>query len=280
MRSPSEHYTVGSGAIRTDPAFELKARRAILAHLDRGRSAIGASKIHLVSYPRSGSTLVRQYFAILQGRPQYSVYDGDVAGRRTWPLTRALDHADIVKSHQMPADSGSMIYLVRDGRNAALSFLYMAFLFGGHKFSRLNEVYDGIRHLDKTEGCWADHIAQALRQSERRPVLFVKYENVVRDPQTAIAEMARFMEADLSAALIDSCVSRAKSLDAYGKNPYNGFLYQPEESSIYDLLQRHRDEDYWRYIFDDNSKRYFHDTGGTEFLLRFGYERSADWWRN
>jgi hypothetical protein len=32
-------------------------------------------------------------------------------------------------------------------------------------------------------------------------------------------------------------------------------------------------------IFDSRSNRYFNETGGTRWLLHFGYERSEDWWK-
>lgn len=240
----------------------------------------GRRRIYLVSYPRSGNTLLRAYFSLLQGRAQPSIYPGDVVGPAGSALTDALDDIVLVKSHEMPAGDDPVIYLVRDGRNATLSFLYMAFLFGGHRFSRLDEVHDGIRHLDATEGSWAAHVADALRQATRRRMLFLRYEDLMRDRAAALAAMAHFAGAAIPAATIALCIARHAATDRYAENPYNGFLFEPERQSIYDLLKRHRRSDYWRHILDARSKRYFHDSGATDALLRFAYERSADWWRN
>lgn len=261
-----------------DPTTEAHARRTITEFLAREGFRTGRRRVHLVSYPRSGNTLTRAYFSILQGRAQRSAYDGDVVRARGPALTDALDHLEIVKSHQMPTVDGAMIYLVRDGRNATLSFLYMAYLSGGHKFAQLSEVYDAIRHLDDTEGSWAGHLAQAVRQSETRPTLFVRHEDLVRDPEATLAAMTRFMDAEVPAEMIGACVRSHRASDDYGLNPRNGYLYQPEPNSIYDLLKRHRHDDYWRHIFDARSRRYFHEVGGTEYLLRFGYEHAPDWW--
>ena len=265
---------------KTDPSFESKARQAIAELLARGQLKAGRKHAYLVSYPRSGNTLVRSYFAILQGRPQASVYAADVVRAVNGPLTRALDHIALTKSHQMPADEAPMIYLVRDGRNATLSFLYMAFLFGGHRYCALGEVYDGIRHLHDREGGWADHVAQALALSETRPTLFLRYEDLLSAPQAALAQMLRFLDAEVPPEILEDCVRRQKASDDYAANPYNGFLYEPPKGSIYALLKQHRGGDYWRHIFDDRSKRYFHESGGTQFLLHFGYERATDWWKD
>ena len=70
--------------------------------------------VYLVSYPRSGNTLVREYFSLLQGRAQQSIYPGDVVDPTDAALTHALDHIEIIKSHRIPADGSPMICLVRD----------------------------------------------------------------------------------------------------------------------------------------------------------------------
>jgi hypothetical protein len=262
-----------------DPNFEGKARRTIQEQLVRGRLRAGRKLVYLVSYPRSGNTLVREYFALLQGRTQLSVYADDVVHGSGPALTRALDRIGIVKSHQMPADGNAMIYLVRDGRNATLSFLYMSFLLGNHRFSAPDEVCDGIRHLDAAEGSWADHVAQALQRGQTRPTLFVRYEDLVSAPEAALAQMALFLGAEVAPESFLECVRRQRASSNYAANPHNGYLYQPPKNSIYDVLKRHRREDYWRHILDARSKRYFHECGGTRFLLHFGYERSEDWWK-
>jgi hypothetical protein len=266
-----------------DPTIEEQARRAIWDFLGRRRLSAARKKVHLVSYPRSGNTLAREYFSILQGRSQLSVYEGDVVAATNAALTQALDGVEIIKSHEIPTDDAAMVYLVRDGRNATLSFLYMTYLFGGHRFSELAEVHDGIRHLDAGQGSWADHVAQGLAQAERRPTLFVRYEDLVREPAPTLAKMARFMNAEIPAEIpaeiLDDCVRRHAASDAYAANPYNGYLYEPVPGSIYDILKRHRRDDYWRLILDARSKRYFHERGGTGPLMRFGYEPSPDWWK-
>lgn len=266
--------------MKTDSTAEGYARQVIWQFLLERRSGGGRRRCYLVSYPRSGNTLVRDYFAVLQGRPQLSVYPGDVVQPKGLALTSSLEHIDVVKSHQMPANDDPVIYLVRDGRNATLSFLYMSLLFGGHRFSELSEVYDAIRWLDSLEGCWTSHVAQALQRSEKQPVLFVRYEDLVARPETALDKMIRFVDAALPAAILADCVRRQKESDHYAENPYNGFLNQPALGSIYDLLRRHRRGAYWREIFDDRSKEYFHTRGATRVLMHFGYENSETWWKD
>jgi hypothetical protein len=262
-----------------DATFRVRAKRAIIADLERWRWLARRNHVYLVSYPRSGSTLLRSYFSILQGRPQYAAYHGDIVWSGTPAINAAFDHIALIKTHQFPADDKPMLYLVRDGRNATLSHLYLTFLWGGHRYSRLTETYDGIRHLDRAEGSWARHVEEALRQCEQRSTLFLRYEDLVRSPEEALLQAARFTGAELSLAELAECVARHRREDRYATQSYSGYLYEPEPNSIYDILKQHRGEDYWRHIFDSQCRKYFHRTGATAFLLRFGYEQSADWWR-
>ncbi|MGH7793275.1 MAG: sulfotransferase domain-containing protein [Thermodesulfobacteriota bacterium] len=236
-------------------------------------------KTYLVSYFRSGNSLVRTYFSILQGRPQLSVYKGDVIREQNEPLTKALDHINLIKSHTFNPEYEDVVYIARDGRNAMISHLYMTFLWGGHNFSKLEDIYEGIRHLSGQGHFWGDHVKEALSEAVGKNVLLIKYENLTNNPAETLKKITNFMGVDLSDDTINRCVGLARESKSYFENPHNGYTYEPEENSIYHFLKKHRSEDYWKKIFDDRTKRYFHERGGTEFLLKFGYEQSDDWWK-
>ena len=236
-------------------------------------------RVHLVSYPRSGSTLMRKYLALIQGRPQFSIYNEDIVGGAPPVLSEALDHAFVVKSHQFPVDDAPMIYLVRDGRNATLSFLYMAFLFGGHGYSSRADLGEAIRALDKAEGSWADHVSRALDRNNAQR-LILRYEDLMRDPHEAIKGVARFLGGSIDPTAIDRCIRLEKTSRYYVNTPGSGYAFKPRPDTIYYAIHRHRRGDYWREIFDAEASRYFHETGGTDFLLHFGYEQSVDWWKD
>ena len=254
-------------------------RSALRPVMDLAVLSKATRRFHLVSYPRSGSTLLRKYLALIQGRPQFSVYNEDVVSGAPPVLSPALEHAFVVKSHQMPADDAPMIYLVRDGRNATLSFLYMGFLFGNHGYSSRADLGEAIRKLDKSEGSWADHVSRALRWGNESQKLVVRYEDLVRDPHDAIRGVARFLGGSIDPTAIDCCIRLEKTSRYYVDTPGSGYAFTPGSDMIYDAIHRHRRGDYWREIFDAAASRYFHETGGTDFLRYFGYEQSADWWK-
>ena len=156
-----------------------------------------AKTIYLVSYPRSGSTLLRKYFSLLQGRPQRSVYEDDIIDEFSEPLTRALDDIDLVKSHQLPGGHEDVVYLVRDGRNATLSFLFMKFLMGNHRFSALHEVHEALCYIDAGEGSWARHVEAALSSGDGRRIVFLKYEDLILRPGWFLQRLLEFAQTPL-----------------------------------------------------------------------------------
>lgn len=223
---------------------------------------------------------MREYLALLQGKQQYSGYVGDVVKPTGPRLTDVLDNVLIIKTHHLPADNDDpIVYLVRDGRNATLSFLYMVYLFGGHKFSRLEDAYGGIRYLDATEGSWAAHVRSILAQSDRRPLLILRYEDLMADPSGTLMRLATFVGADLPPSIAAYCVAHQRTTTDYEAQRSSGYRFEPEPGSIYAILKQHRREDYWRLILDERCKRHLHESGATEFLVRLGYEQAEAWWR-
>jgi hypothetical protein len=237
-------------------------------------------RVLVVSYPRSGSTLLRTYLSVLQGRPQTSIYPRDVVQPSGGPLTRNLDRFAFVKSHRLPPGPERIVYLVRDGRNAAISFLYLNYLSGGHRISRREELAAGLQLLSAQDDSWGVHVGRALERAKIADVLFVRYECLVRDPVAELCRILGFVGIELEAEVLPECVRLASARRAYFEQPLSGYTFEPEPGSIYDVLQRHRSEDYWRLLFDADCRRCFHEQGGTEALLHFGYETSESWWQS
>lgn len=232
--------------------------------------------IYLISYPRSGSTLLRTYFSVLQGRPQLSAYPGDVVVPEVGSLTDALDDVRLVKSHHFHPVYRRIVYLIRDGRNAMISHLYLQFLHGGHDFSRPHELLAGLEQLDREGHFWGDHVAQALAHPD---ACFVRYEDLVAEPVTVLREVTAFAGRSVPEDALAACVRLVRASEAYRRTAWSGHRDRPEPGSMWSLLHAHRDGDYWREIFDPRARGWFHERGGTPYLVQFGYAASEEWWR-
>jgi hypothetical protein len=76
---------------------------------------------------------------------------------------------------------------------------------------------------------------------------------------------------------------RSKIFNELGQNPHAsvewGIGEQFDQDSLFYDWSHNRQVSHWRKAWDDESKAAFHETGATAFLLRYGYETEAEWWR-
>jgi Sulfotransferase domain len=160
----------------------------------------------LASYPRSGNTLLRMILKQCFGLSSQSVYtDADFAD----PLVAdAVGHEAVgddpfafvararkegrwlyVKTHEMPQrQHRPVIYVVRDGRAAVVSYLHYLRQVLGHEVDLAN-VIDG-----RMGPLWSDHVrAWALEPRANR--LVVRYERLAAADEETLKAIAGFIGA-------------------------------------------------------------------------------------
>lgn len=112
--------------------------------------------VWLASYPRSGNTYLRMLLYYLCGIKTFSIYNdplferigaSKVVGHETLPASidelSAQDKLHFVKTHSLPMDTSPAIYIVRDGRDALVSYAKykLAFQKKPSTMTRLKEVF-------------------------------------------------------------------------------------------------------------------------------------------
>ena len=156
----------------------------------------------LASYPRSGNTLLRTILKRCFGQPSQSIYDDadfsdpelsllvghEVVGDDAQSFiarARQAGRSLYVKTHEMPpADKHPAIYVVRDGRSAAVSHLhYMREILG--RDMTLAEVIEG-----KAGQSWSQHV----RAWTPRPhTLLVRYEDLATGDAATLKKISAFI---------------------------------------------------------------------------------------
>jgi hypothetical protein len=165
--------------------------------------------VWLASYPRSGNTFFRILLHQLHGLATHSVYSIAPAGAEPPEDTRVLAalvgqseiecdldalKADpgwhFVKTHDLPGnDDSPAIVLVRDGRDAVLSFAYFllkaVYGIGNPSKSELESTLESVILGDAFGGwsrnvnAWADRVGNDM---------VFRYEDLVRDPVSVVGE--------------------------------------------------------------------------------------------
>lgn len=158
--------------------------------------------IWVASYPRSGNTFLRTVLNHCFDLKSASVYINDLGGNKK--LEESVGHIErdedgvinfpagnlpLVKTHELhkAQDSTPAIYVLRDGRAAAISL----WKFYGQK-SPLSEIIKGNHRFGK----WCDHVASW--QPETRPnTLFIRYEDLEADLESVLPSISEFLKRDV-----------------------------------------------------------------------------------
>jgi hypothetical protein len=164
--------------------------------------------IWLASYPRSGNTFLRIVLNSRYGVPTYVVYDVDGVARRIGPELmdarhrptdlREMDESRdlyFVKTHRRRTDERRAICLVRDGRDAVVSW---ARLRAEERNSTFEEQLPGIiAPAERTgTGDWGGNVLSWLALPPSRRSL-VRYEDLIADPAGTVRRALAHLAVDL-----------------------------------------------------------------------------------
>ena len=216
--------------------------------------------VWIASYPRSGNTFVRVILHQAFGLRTYSVHNdntdigadpstrhivGHLALPKSWNADQARTDGElwVVKTHDAPQESDKTIYIVRDGREATLSYFNYLHMYTKQE-ATLVEVIAGAVDF----GGWSEHVL-AWNPLERGHTLLLRFEELVADPESHIRRIADFLDLEPIA------VSLPSFSDLHRANPK--FFRSGRTSS-------------WTSAFDQNTHSFFWLLH-YEAMTRYGY---------
>jgi hypothetical protein len=242
---------------------------------------------YVVGYPRSGNSLLMQFLSFAFAAPIYSVYprEGRYFSRRFHE--RAPGHAVFVKDHVLSSEylEDEIVSPVRDGRIAVVSLARYMYGEGTSPFVRRDELADFLSHVASRTpfGFWGDHTRALLEARDRGArIRLVRYEEIFGNYQGLLA-LARELAHGGAVPCVDqesylAFVARRKT--QLSRQPqWSEGLALPDDSFIPRNWSIGGETIDWRRAFDASARRRFHELGGTDMLLRLGYETDENWWR-
>lgn len=188
------------------------------------------SVVWLASYPKCGNTWVRfMLYAYLYGPPAASI---DVARKipdlhRPLPMDPPTGAYMLAKTHLMLSDrhpnlAGTLraIHIIRHPRDVALSALNYRRLASGQEPGPQDAAYlrafarvgGDDAWLRQGFGTWATH-ARSWRQTERFPVLALRYEDIKADARAVLVRMLEFLGEPVDHARLEAAL-KASSFEA------------------------------------------------------------------
>ena len=174
--------------------------------------------VWLASFPRSGNTMVRILLNRVYGRRSYSLYDerpweaaqahlvvagsaGQVAEADLDELRRG-DEPCFVKTHGLPLDDSPALCVVRDGRDALVSYAHYARTYEPEAH-RGQSFDDTLRMLIESRdhfGGWSGNVGAWRARSSGAPTAWLRYEDILQHPLDRVVSALRQLGVDVAPA--------------------------------------------------------------------------------
>lgn len=236
---------------------------------------IRPSDIFLVSFPKSGNTWVRFWLANLL-RPEHLTIHFRTINALVPPvaalpnLKHPLPDPRFIKSHApFQAEYPRVVYILRDGRDAMLSYYY-------YQRDKLPAGTTLAHFLAQPPWpCqWAEHVASWLDADlPADKFLLLRYEEMKQDPAGQLQRLIQFSQLTVSPerfqqALEQSSFQAMRQAEQQyggpgGHNPEGGFMRQGQSGG-------------WRQQFGPAEKE-IAKKEMNQMLIRLAYEQHGDW---
>ena len=238
--------------------------------------------ITIVAWPKSGMTWLQNivasimYDAVGMNTPLSVVREliQDVHEK-----TRYMRHSErmFFKSHGLPRDIDTKyaLYLVRDGRDALLSYYH--YLNNTEQPHKWDELVSKYQHGDIWPGKWGDHVNSWRIYSAvgvRIHVAFLRYEDLLGDDAVDAIKQALF---DLefpshSRFMSDSVIDKALRVCSFEKMAEREKMSPAKNMKRGSFMRSGRSEQ-WRYEMPRIAVDLFNATKEMSALKAFGYEK-------
>ncbi len=167
--------------------------------------------IFIVGYPKSGNTWLQNIIVeIAYGLDISKV--GDTMLQELVPDVHFKRHYSrfmekmFFKSHFLPQpDYRKVIYLIRDGRDVMVSYYHYLHALGHIKSDLNTTIINGYDFFPST---WSSHVDAWLENPFKSEIIFLKYEDLLKNPNKEIKKIVDFADLDADDALINRAIER------------------------------------------------------------------------
>jgi Sulfotransferase domain len=173
--------------------------------------------VWLASYPRSGNTMLRMLLHRLYGQPSYSLYEenpggagrndgiADVAGSAGHVSEPELDdlrqrgETAFVKTHGLAVDDSPALCLIRDGRDALVSYAHFVRSYEPDMADRysFDEVLRILIESRDHYGGWTGNVRSWHERKAKGRTVWLRYEDLVGDPLGRLEGAMRELDLDI-----------------------------------------------------------------------------------
>lgn len=171
-------------------------------------SPYNANDVFIVGWPKSGNTWMQRIITSLKFGISGPLLNDHIC-QLLVPDVHLRSHHHryspecFFKSHQLPqANMKKVIHIVRDGRDALVSYWYM--------LQKMNKTVDFEEMVLSGASCvpcdWVTHCEKWLQNPYSSNIHLMRYEDLLNSPEFEMQKICEFLQIDRSSAEIDQCV--------------------------------------------------------------------------
>lgn len=248
------------GLLREKPASAIQKVDLVIRNDD----------VFLVSYPKSGNTWARfmlsyaLFSELKEGDVDFRTMEYYVPDLHVAPPRPDLPTPRVMKTHSPYSEKyRRVIYMLRDGRDAILSYYY-------HSTQRGNfqGTFPEFLMWQTPFGTWADHVREWLEPHLKQEIMVVKYEDLKSSPVKTLKRMTDFIGVNVSPERLKDAVewssfSKMKKIEKEKGLPHPGAENQE--------FVRKGKVGGWIDEFSRADLEFFLESGAREMLERMEY---------
>lgn len=241
------------------PRGQLAMRQALNYVRHRGLSQ---SDVFLASYPRSGNTWLKFMLAELIAGHEVDFKSCEDVIPHVGFHHRAVRLANgtrVIKTHEkFRKEYQRAIYVVRDGRDVAVSYYHLWLRANRGDFQSFLKSF--VAGKVDYVGPWRDNVESWLKARDQSQVIVVRYEDCLAEPVDAMRRLADFIGVRLNNDQLEESIRRNSTEKMRGK----------EVASSLPNVRKGVAGD-WRNHFTDNDLKLFL-RGAGDMLAYLGYQ--------